>query len=105
MIRKKEVANRQQIISEYLTGEQTFEALSERYGVNGRTIQSWVRSFRMLNPVSDDLLVIEDEKSSKVLKKQLEHALIKIELLEAMLHIAKEQTGIDFKKKVGAKQS
>ncbi len=50
MIRRKEVINKQQIISEYLTGNQTFDAVGEKYGVNGRTIQSWVRAYRLQNP-------------------------------------------------------
>jgi transposase-like protein len=105
MIRKEKAANRQQIISEYLSSDQTYESLSEKHGVNGRTIQSWVRCYKLNNPAVIDPRVHVEAKSVKALTKELDQALIKNELLEEMLRLAEEHTKIDLRKKFGAKQS
>ena len=100
MIRLEIVSKKQQIVSEYLTGNETLTALSARYGVNARTIQSWVRAFRKQHPAED----VEIPSDVKALKKQLAEAQLKNELLEEMLRLSEEQTGIDFRKKFGSKQ-
>ena len=105
MIRKQEPAvSKQQIISEYLTGDQSFKALSTKYGVNGRTIQTWVRAFRRLDNATGLPLSKEDSPELKALKKQLQQAELKNELLEEILRLSEEQTGIDLRKKFGAGQ-
>ena len=104
MIRRKEHKNRQQIISEYLSGDQTFEQLGQKYGVPARTIQSWVRAYRKRMGSSS-----VKEPKAKVdiasLKKQLEEERLKNELLEEMLRLSSQQTGIDIRKKYGTRQS
>ena len=103
MIRKKLVETKQQIISEYLSGDQTFSALSKKYGVNARTIQTWVRAFgKQYSAVGSEA---PSNSDVKVLKKQLLEAQLKNELLEEMLRLSEEQTGIDFRKKYGTRQS
>lgn len=104
MIRKKEVINKQQIISEYLTGECSYSSLSKKHGVKCRTIQTWVRCYRIRNP-NLNLSLDKGEDNIKAIKKQLEHVLLKNEILEEMLNLAQEHSGIDFRKKFGAKQS
>ena len=103
MISRKSVTNRGEIISEYLTGNSTFLQLEQKYGVAARTIQSWVRSFRLKNPVATQRSNGTDDV--KKLKKQLEDAQLKNELLEEMLRLSEQQTGIDLRKKFGARQS
>ena len=103
MIRRKEVSKKQQIISEYLSGNDTFKSLSLKYGVNKHTIQTWVRAYRLNNATSAEISIGEDDV--KKLKKQLEDAQLKNELLEEMLRLSAEQTGIDIRKKYGTKQS
>jgi transposase-like protein len=103
MIEKKLVKNKQQIISEYLSGDHTFSALSKKYGVNARTIQTWVRVFRKQFPAADSQSPAHSDING--LKKQLFQAQIKNELLEEMLRLSEEQTGIDFRKKYGTRQS
>jgi len=73
MIRREVVSKKQQIISEYLTGNKTFVELSKKYGVNSRTIQTWVRAFRKQEP----LVQIEEASDVKALKKQLAEAQLK----------------------------
>ncbi|MBS1532309.1 MAG: hypothetical protein JSU01_18550 [Bacteroidetes bacterium] len=103
MIRRKKAANRQQIISEYLTGDETFLELSKKYDVNARTIQSWVRSFRKRHPIEPEQREEESEQV-KALRKQLEEARLKNELLEEMLRLSEELSGIDLRKKFGPRQ-
>ena len=103
MIERKTPATKQQIISEYLNGSDTFKALSLKYGVNGRTIQTWVRAFRVNNPMQ--VITSTEPNDIKKLKKQLEDAKLKNELLEEMLRLSEEQTGLDLRKKYGTKQS
>ena len=105
MIRKEPVANKQQIISDYLTGDQTFEALSVKYGVKARTIQTWVRAFRLKQLPAVATSVNHGQDDVKMLKKQLREAELKNELLEEMLRLSQEHTGIDLRKKFGARQS
>lgn len=100
MIRRKKAANKQQIISEYLTGEETMLALSKKYGVNARTIQSWVRAYRKQKTDT----IISDQQDDKLLKKRLEQSELKNELLEEMLRLSEELTGIDLRKKFGPRQ-
>ena len=104
MIRQKVHSKKQQIISEYLSGEETFKALSKKYDVNLRTIQTWVRSFRKATP-SSAVGSSRDKEDVKSLKKALEQERLKNELLEEMLRLSEEQTGIDFRKKFGTKRS
>jgi transposase-like protein len=103
MIRRKNHTSKEQIISEYLTGDQGFRVLGEKYGVKARTIQTWVRAYRKRTaPLS---IPIQAEQSVDQLKKQLKQAQLKNELLEEMLRLSEEHTGIDIRKKFGTKQS
>jgi transposase-like protein len=104
MIKRNEHKNKQQIISEYLSGDATFEQLGQKYGLPLRTIQSWVRSYRKRTgsaPAKD----LGAKADIKFLKKQLEEAQLKNELLEEMLRLSAQQTGIDIRKKYGTRQS
>lgn len=103
MIRKKTVANKGQIISEYLSGDLTFIQLEQKYNVPSRTIQTWVRAFRLNNPTST--ASSKNSEDVKKLKMQLENLQLKNELLEEMLRLSEEQTGLDLRKKFGPKQS
>jgi len=104
MIKRKAHKNKQQIISEYLSGDQTFEQLGQKYGLPFRTIQSWVRSYRK---GTGSVSVKESGAKTDIasLKKQLEQAELKNELLEEMLRLSAQQTGIDIRKKYGTRQS
>lgn len=103
MIRRKKAANKQQIISEYLTGNDTFLTLSKKYGVNARTIQTWVRAYRKQHPAEPEQSERRTE-DIKGVKKQLEEAKLKNELLEEMLRLSEELSGIDLRKKFGPRQ-
>jgi len=105
MIKKKDHKSKPQIISEYLSGNESYKSLSEKYEVKARTIQSWVRAFRIhTQPVTSSLDTPINE-NVKNLKQQLAKAELKNELLEEMLRLSEEETGINFRKKFGTKQS
>lgn len=103
MIERKTVVHKQQIISDYLSGSDSFKALELRYGIKARTIQTWVRAFRLNNPVFP--IIAKEADDVKALKKQLASAQLKNELLEEMLRLSEEQTGLDLRKKYGTRQS
>lgn len=104
MIRKETLANKGQIISEYLTGDQSFNALEQKYGVKARTIQTWVRAYRLKHP-GIEKKSRDTPEDVKLLKKQLKEAELKNELLEEMLRLSSQQAGVDFRKKFGSRQS
>ena len=106
MINRKTSSNRQQIISEYLSGSESYQALAKRYGVKARTIQSMVRAFRKQQPSTvDKPSVVNPVQQFHTLQKQLENTTLKNELLEEMIRLAGQHTGIDIKKKFGTRQS
>lgn len=102
MIRKKTYDKKHQAISEYLTGNETYLALERKYNIKARTIQTWVRKYRQKNEIP---LVASKTETTRDLKRQLEEAQLKSELLEEILRLSEQQTGIDFRKKFGAKRS
>jgi len=95
MRRQEKTSKKQQIISEYLNGDSTFEELGIRYCVPWRTIQTWVRKHRnqqeiCLQTGDKDTPAVEDLK-------------LRILVLEEALKVVQEQTGVDFLKKTGAR--
>ena len=88
--------------------------LEQEYGINFRTIHRWVKEAeRDLTPVEKEkakerrsvaIKVRELPADVKELRKELEEAQLKNELLNAMIDIAEGQFGIDIRKKRGAKQ-
>jgi transposase-like protein len=106
--RKKEV------VEDYLRGGVSLRELEAKYRIDFRTIHRWVkkaeaeiepeelaraRERRALVVKQRDLPVEVNE-----LRKELEKAQLKNELLQAMIEIAEDQFGIEIRKKPGAKQ-
>ena len=106
MIERKTNPKKQQIISEYLSGKESFLTLEKRYGIKARTIQTWVRAFRKHHPAAADKRSdVNSPGQLAALQKQLEHTQLKNELLEEMLRLAEQHTGVDIRKKYGTRQS
>jgi len=88
--------------------------LEQEYGINFRTIHRWIKEAeRDLSPIEKEkakerrsvaIKVRELPADVKQLRKELEEAQLKNELLNAMIDIAEGQFGIDIRKKRGAKQ-
>ena len=107
---------REEIVSNYLNGEKSYEELSDYYKVKASTIRTWVSRFRESGKVislHSQLHSVEDmprkkkepEKSKEVLS--LEARIRELELqnlaLNTLIDVA-ERNGIDIRKKSGAKQ-
>ncbi len=104
MIKKKIIPNKHRIISEYLSGEASLAALGVKYDVKARTIQSWVRAFRISSPLAE-AGKRDDAKNIAAIKKELHREKLKNALLEEMLRLGEAQTGMDLRKKFGTRQS
>ena len=106
---------RAEIISAYLTGDNSYEELGNYYGVNPQNIRMWVCRHRKsknvvslqadTQPLEDMALKKKEEKSPDVLA--LEARVRELELqnlaLNTLIDVA-ERNGIDVRKKSGAKQ-
>ena len=104
-----------EIISAYLTGDNSYEELGNYYGVNPHNIRMWVCRHRKsrnvvslqsdINPLEDMARKKKEEKSPEVLA--LEARVRELELqnlaLNTLIDVA-ERNGIDIRKKSGAKQ-
>ena len=105
-----------EIISAYLTGDNSYEELSDYYKVQAATIRGWVSRYRKRKNVvslqvdskpSEDMArkKKESEKSADVLA--LEARIRELELqnlaLNTLIDVA-ERNGIEIRKKSGAKQ-
>ena len=104
-----------EIISAYLTGDNSYEELAEYYKVNPSTIRGWISRYRKrknvvslqaeAKPVEDMARKKKEEKSPDVLA--LEARIRELELqnlaLNTLIDVA-ERNGIEIRKKSGAKQ-
>jgi len=94
-----------EIISEYLSSDQSYEVLGQKHGVKARTIQTWVRAYRRKHPDLTPSAPADEPVDVVLLKKKLEELELKNELLDEMLRLSEEATGIDFRKKYGTRRS
>ena len=106
---------RDEIVSMYLSGENSYEELGQYYGVEPGTIKVWVSRYRKsgkvvslqsdTKPLEDMARKKKEEKSPEVLL--LEARIRELELqnlaLNTLIDVA-ERNGIDIRKKSGAKQ-
>jgi len=111
---KKEI-NREEIIAEYLTGNISYRALGKKHGVPSRSICDWVMKYQGRMPSWKEKEKRRKEKATgkkepelsnevKVLQKALRKSQLNNELLEEMLKLSEEHTGIDLRKKFGTRQ-
>ena len=106
---------RDEIVSMYLSGNNSVEELGEYYKVNPSTIRTWVKRYRQsknvvslqsnTKPLEDMAHKKKEEKSPEVLL--LEARIRELELqnlaLNTLIDVA-ERNGIEIRKKSGAKQ-
>ncbi len=111
----KKMINKEEIIAEYLTGNISYRALGEKHGIPSRSICDWVMKYQGRMPSWKEKEKRRKEKSTekkeqelpnevKILQQSLRKSQLKNELLEEMLKLSEEHTGIDLRKKFGAKQ-
>lgn len=92
------------IIEEYLTGEDTYVTLGEKYGIPHRTIQTWVRAYRKSESKTKAKGGEISSAREKELLDELEKSRLKNELLEEIIKLSEQNTGVDLRKKFGSKQ-
>lgn len=107
---------KEEIIAEYLAGGTTYRKLGKKYDFPASTISGWVLTYqgRMVNwrEKTRRKKVKEQQIQQPQLPedvKQLQTSLRKAELytnlLEEIIRLSEEYTGIDLRKKFGTKQS
>ena len=113
---KKKKITKEEIVAEYLTGNITYRALGLKYGIPHRSICDWVLEYQGRKPTHREKMKRKREKESgtkeveltndvRILQAVSRKQQLHIKLLEEIIHLSEEQTGIDFKKKFGTKQS
>ena len=103
---------KEKIISEYLQGRTTYRKLQSKYGIDFRTIHSWVQEYTgktKSRKKKKELAIVNSAqdlpKEVKQLQEELKRVKLHNQLLEALVDIGKEEFGIDLRKKGGTKQS
>jgi transposase-like protein len=105
---------KEEVVVEYLTGDISYRALGEKYGIPSRSICDWVMKYQGRFPSWKEKEKRRREKETgkkepelsnevKVLQKALRKSQLKSELLEEMLKLSEEHTGIELRKKFGTK--
>ena len=115
MDKKKENISKEAIVAEYLTGSISYRGLEAKYGVPSRSICDWVMEYQGRKPSWKEKKRRKLEKEGKspeaelprdvkLLQDALRKSKLKSELLEEMLKLSEDYTGIDLRKKFGAKR-
>lgn len=105
--RKFSDAFKRQIVKEFESGKYSVIELCKLYGLYGRSVYQWIYKFSTFN--DSGYRVVEMKASSTKKVKQLEDRIrelermvgqkqIKIDYLEKLMDVAKEELGIDVKK-------
>ncbi len=105
---------KREIVSIFESGKFSVPQIEKLYGINKQTIYNWIYKYSIFN--ERGFRVIEMKESSVEKLKQLEQKVreleqivgqkqIKIEYLEKMIEIAKDDLNIDIKKNYNTPQS
>jgi len=105
---------KRRLVAEYESGGYSVYELERLYGVTNRTIYNWIYKYSTFN--KKGYRVVEHKQSSGKKVKDLENRIkelesvigrkqIKIDLLETMIDVAKDELDIDIKKKYSTLQS
>lgn len=115
MDKKRKNISKEAIVAEYLTGTISYRGLEAKYGIPSRSICDWVLDYQGRKPSWKEKkrrkLEIEGKtpepelpKDIKLLQTALRKSQLKSELLEEMLKLSEGYTGVDLRKKFGAKR-
>lgn len=102
--------NKEAIIAEYLTGDYTYRQLGAKHGIDFRKIHYWVSNYKgKIKPGKKAAAKQDPTPACSVELKRLEAELRKAklhnEVLEEMLKLSEQLTGIELRKKFGTRQS
>jgi transposase-like protein len=114
---------REKVIAEYLSGDLGYRELELRYGIGKSTLQRWVKAAELERPerrkditrkvevpkqagTKDPDELSESEAAAEIrrLRRELYKTQLHTELLNAMIDIARDELGIDIRKKHGPKR-
>ena len=115
MDKKKANISKEAIVAEYLTGTISYRGLEAKYGFPSRSICDWVLEYQGRKPAWKEKKRRKDERAGKtippdlpkdvkILQEALRKSQLKSELLEEMLKLSEDYTGVDLRKKFGAKR-
>ncbi|MCF3109241.1 transposase [Niabella sp. CC-SYL272] len=95
------------IVAEYLSGGTSFRKLASKYGITSRRVYYWVKCHQD-NQKEQKQLEIEAVEplptEVKQLQAELRRAKLHNELLEEMLRLSENLTGVELRKKFGTRQ-
>lgn len=106
---EKRTINKEAIIAEYLTGDYSYRQLGSKYGIDFRNIHTWVNRYkgkvkRKKSTIQAQIQEVQP-REVKQLQAELRKAKLHAEVLEEMLKLSENLTGIELRKKFGTKQS
>ncbi len=112
--RKYTVEFKRKLVQEFESGRQSVYELERLYGVSNSCIYGWIYKFSTFN--KKGYRIVEHKRSSSSKVKELENRIkelesivgwkqIKIDFLETMMDVAKEELDIDIRKKYSTLQS
>jgi transposase-like protein len=102
------------IVSEFESGEYSVIQLSKLHGIANHNIYQWIHRFSTFNEKGYRIVEMKDstshkmkdfEKKVKELERMVGQKQIKIDYLEKMIEIAKDELDIDIKKNYNTPQS
>lgn len=102
------------IVSEFESGKYSVNQLSKLHGIAEQSIYQWIHKFSTFNEKGFRIIEMKDSTSKKFkdlenkvkeLERMVGQKQIKIDYLEKMIEIAKEQFDMDIKKNSDTPQS
>lgn len=107
---------KEEIVAEYLTGKHTYREMGLKYNIPFRSICEWVLKYQGRKPPLRKRIKRQKGKQTwqpdpelpielKLLQKELRKQQLQNKLLEEIIRIGGMETGIDWKKKFGTRQS
>ena len=105
---------RKKIVNEYETGKMTVLELSRFYSVSETSIYNWIVKYSNYEKQSIQIVEMKESNTNRIKEleqkiKELERIVgvkqIKIDFLEKMTEISKEEYGVDLKKNFSTQQS
>ena len=112
--RKYSIEFKKRIVTDFENGKFSVPQLERLHGVRNSLIYSWIYKFSTFNEQGFRVVEMKDSSNKKMKEletrlKELESVVgrkqIKIDYLEKMMEIAKEELDIDIKKNFGTPQS
>lgn len=102
--------NKATIIAEYLTDDYSYRSLGAKHGIDFHKIHYWVSHYKSkIKPnkkaATKQEAIVDCSIEVKHLEAELRKAKLHNEVLEEMLKLPEQLTGIESRKKFGTKQS